>query len=184
MKLFLKKNGKFLLFIAILWIIPIFLLGNVSIEGHSMEPTLKNGEKIIISKIFTIKRYDIIVSKEPDQNVYMIKRVIGMPGDTVIFQDDTLIVNGKIQNEDYLNDFKKKFNTDRMKQEFSYNSTYQKIAQQSKNFTRDFETQVPSDKYLVLGDNRLISKDSRFFGFVDKDLVKGKLIFKYWPLLD
>ena len=71
---------------------------------------------------------------------------------------------------------------DKLNKEYSYNEAFQAQAENSEQFTSDFEYVVPKGKYLVLGDNRLISKDSRIFGLVDKDMVQGKVVFRYWPL--
>ena len=78
--------------------------------------------------------------------------------------------------------FKKEFSEDKLQGEYAYSSGFQAQAESSSTFTSDFEYTVPKGKYLVLGDNRLISKDSRMFGLVDKDMIQGKVVFRYWPL--
>ena len=77
---------------------------------------------------------------------------------------------------------KKEFSKDKLQGEYAYSSGFQAQAESASTFTSDFEYTVPKGKYLVLGDNRLISKDSRMFGLVDKDMIQGKVVFRYWPL--
>lgn len=82
----------------------------VQVSGHSMDPTLKTNEKLFAVKHIPIDRFDIVVAKEKtdDKNIFIIKRVIGLPGDTVEYKKDQLYVNGKKMNEPYLNSFKEK----------------------------------------------------------------------------
>ncbi|MDN6711489.1 MAG: signal peptidase I, partial [Tetragenococcus halophilus] len=68
--------------------------------------------------------------------------------------------------------------------EYSYNPAFQDIAAGAASFTSDFVYKVPKGQYFVLGDNRLISKDSRAFGFVNRSLIEGEVVFRYWPLDD
>ena len=112
----------------------------------------------------------------------IVKRIIGMPGDTVKMENDQLTINGKKYDEPYLDKFKKEFSEDKLQGEYAYSSGFQAQAESASTFTSDFEYTVPKGKYLVLGDNRLISKDSRMFGLVDKDMIQGKVVFRYWPL--
>ena len=91
-------------------------------------------------------------------------------------------INGKKYDEPYLDKFKKEFSKDKLQGEYAYSSGFQAQAESASTFTSDFEYTVPKGKYLVLGDNRLISKDSRMFGLVDKDMIQGKVVFRYWPL--
>ena len=65
---------------------------------------------------------------------------------------------------------------------YEYNPDFQAIAENATNFTDDFTFTVPEDEYFVLGDNRLVSKDSRYFGFVKDSYVQGKVIWRYWPI--
>ena len=142
----------------------------VSVDGDSMVPTLHDHDRLILNKVSTVDRFDVIVFDAPDDpGKQYIKRVIGLPGDTVEVQDDQLYINGKEYSENYLD-----------------SSLYQLEAWE--NYTEDFslsslvdKQQVPADSYFVMGDNRLNSKDSRSFGFVKKEQVIGTAEFRIWP---
>jgi signal peptidase I len=180
---FLKNWGILILVLAAILLARVYVFTPVTVNGHSMDPTLNDGQRLISSKISKYERFDIITTKEPeDESRMIVKRIIGMPGDTVKMENDQLIINGKKYDESYLDEFKKKFADDKLQSEYSYNTAFQTQAENSTEFTSDFEYTVPEGKYLVLGDNRLISKDSRIFGLVDEDLIQGKVVFRYWPL--
>lgn len=168
--------------ILVLAIIINFFIGNVKVVGHSMDPNLADNQRLFILKKSPIHRYDTVVSKEPGANINIVKRVIGLPGDTIEFQDDTLKINGKVQEEKYLNNYKSKFKNGTLEETYNYNYSYQNIAKQAFNFTNDFQVTVPKNSYFLLGDNRLISKDSRSFGPVPESFILGKVIFRFWPL--
>jgi signal peptidase I len=148
-----------------------------------MDPTLADGQRLIASKISSYDRFDIITCAEPEEeDVLIVKRIIGLPGDTVSMKNDVLTINGKTYSEDYLTEFKKMFADDKLQSEYSYDTGFQSMAEAATTFTSDFEYTVPAGQYLVLGDNRLISKDSRIFGFVDKSEITGKVLLRFWPL--
>ncbi|MDQ2047174.1 signal peptidase I [Enterococcus faecium] len=183
MKEFLKNWGILILVLAAILLARVYVFTPVTVNGHSMDPTLSDGQRLISSKISNYERMDIITTKEPgDEERMIVKRIIGMPGDTVKMENDQLTINGKKYDEPYLDEFKKEFSEDKLQGEYAYNSGFQAQAESSSTFTSDFEYTVPKGKYLVLGDNRLISKDSRMFGLVDKDMIQGKVVFRYWPL--
>ena len=182
MKEFLKNWGILILVLAAILLARVYVFTPVTVNGHSMDPTLSDGQRLISSKISNYERMDIITTKEPgDEERMIVKRIIGMPGDTVKMENDQLTINGK-KYEPYLDEFKKEFSEDKLQGEYAYSSGFQAQAESSSTFTSDFEYTVPKGKYLVLGDNRLISKDSRMFGLVDKDMIQGKVVFRYWPL--
>ena len=169
MKEFLKNWGILILVLAAILLARVYVFTPVTVNGHSMDPTLSDGQRLISSKISNYERM-------------IVKRIIGMPGDTVKMENDQLTINGKKYDEPYLDKFKKEFSKDKLQGEYAYSSGFQAQAESASTFTSDFEYTVPKGKYLVLGDNRLISKDSRMFGLVDKDMIQGKVVFRYWPL--
>lgn len=145
-----------------------FILSKDVVSGISMEQTFNNGDRLLTYRLGDIKRGDIVVLNAPDQpGTLYIKRVIGLPGDRVRSKNDVLYVNGKRIAEKYLT-------------KYNNNGNY---------FTRNFTLQsrlgvskVPKGHYFVLGDNRPVSKDSRYIGFIKKKAIIGKVKFRYWPL--
>jgi signal peptidase I len=147
-------------------IVILFLYQPVKVEGTSMMPSLQNDERIFINKfvyrfgISDIGRGDTVVFLYPgDPSKSYIKRVIGIPGDTVKIDDGTVIVNGQPLAEPY-------------------------VAQDYRDQNPMAEETVPADKYFVLGDHRSSSNDSRSWGLVPRQNIYGKAVFVYWPLED
>lgn len=145
-----------------------FFLGRpFTVSGASMYPTLHNGDRMVLSKVGDIHRFDVVILKAPDENVEYIKRVIGMPGDTVEMKSGVLYINGKKVDQPFINT--------------------EALAKQTV-FMDDFtlesltgELKVPEGKYFVLGDNRGVSKDSRMIGFINRSAIEGKAVFTIWP---
>lgn len=157
---------------AIVLICRHFIFSPVTVYGESMEPTLDDHEKVMISKVSDIKRFDIIVFHAPDEDAYYVKRVIGLPGDNIKVVNDTLYVNGKAYSEPYLKENKANIES-------------------GSKLTGDFtlkeltgKSTVPKGCLFVLGDNRRISKDSRNFKFIPSKSVVGKIELSYYPLKD
>ncbi len=156
----LSWGKAFIFAFLIAFVIRQFLFTPVVVSGHSMEPTFHDENKIIISKIQKIHRFDMIVFHAPDQTDDYIKRVIGLPGDTVVMQDDTLYINGERYEEAYVNNIN---------------------VLEGQNVTQDFTIEVPVGQLYVLGDNRGDSTDSRKFGCIDKKSVVGVVKFRIAP---
>ncbi|MCZ8536594.1 signal peptidase I [Paenisporosarcina quisquiliarum] len=159
--------------LLIIAIIRSFLITNYAVSGYSMEPTLRNSDKVLVSKISykigEIDRLDVLVFHS-DDNEDFVKRVIGIPGDLVMYKDDTLFINNKRVEEPYLQ---------------SYDAYRNPEDRLTENFTLETITgavRIPADSYFVLGDNRRQSLDSRYFQFVNKEDVVGKVVARYWPL--
>lgn len=96
----LKEWGLFIIFISIIILSRLYLWSPVKVDGHSMDPTLANGEYLLVLKHQSIDRFDIVVATETDNDgttKEIVKRVIGMPGDTIQYENDTLYINGKKQ---------------------------------------------------------------------------------------
>ncbi|EMF48469.1 MULTISPECIES: signal peptidase I [Streptococcus] len=189
MKNFIKEWGLFTLFMLVFGFSRIFIWQPVKVDGHSMDPTLSHGERLIVFNQAKIDRFDIVVAQETEDGVQkeIVKRVIGMPGDKIEYKNDTLYVNGKKTKESYLKKFIALFKKDRLQKTYSYNSLFQELARNSSAFTADsenratFSIDVPKGQYLLLGDDRIVSKDSREVGtFKAKNLI-GEVKFRFWP---
>jgi signal peptidase I len=156
-----------LLAASIFLVIYIFLFRPFQVSGDSMYPTFKNGEYILTNLIAIktngIQRGDVIVFKAPlEQEKDFIKRVIGLPGDTVMLKDSYVYVNNKKLDESaYLaSDVQ------------TYGASFMKEGQ---------PVLVPEDNYIVFGDNRPFSSDSREWGLLPTKDVIGKSMFVYFP---
>ncbi|WP_339102075.1 signal peptidase I [Candidatus Enterococcus clewellii] len=155
---------------AVLFLLRQFVFTPVVVKGHSMDPTLADGERVIAFKNTKIERFDIVTFPAPDEpNKNYIKRVIGLPGETIEYKNDVLYIDGKETDEPYLDEFKAAL-TDGGP--LTYNFSLEEIGAQK----------VPEGEYFVLGDNRRNSKDGRMIGFVNEDKILGDVKFVLWPL--
>lgn len=175
----IKKEGiewikAFGIGIIIFLFIRIFFFSNYVVEGVSMEPTLENGNKLIVNKmsyqIGELNRFDVIVFHHNEEEDF-VKRIIGLPGDKIEYRNDELYINGEKINEPYLETYRKDLSGDKLTGDFTL-----------KELT-GVET-VPEGKLFVLGDNRLKSWDGRQFGFISADQVVGKVNLRYWPIAE
>jgi signal peptidase I len=155
-------------------IIRYFLFAPILVDGLSMMPTLKDQDRMVVNKIaYKIgepERFDIVVFHATEEKDY-IKRVIGLPGDTIEYKDDTLYVNGTAYEEPYLDDYKKQVIDGPLTEPF----TLEEITG---------EATVPEGEVFVMGDNRRYSKDSRHIGTVKISEILGKTSLVYWPIED
>ncbi len=144
-----------------------FLFTSYEVRGDSMVPSVHHGERLIVSKwsyLFSEpKRFDLIVFKANEDEDY-IKRVIGLPGDRIRFEDDVLYINGEPVDEPFLTDVKSLAPYERYTEDFAVSEP------------------VPEDHVFVLGDNRPRSLDSRKLGFIPQGDIVGKVHIRVWPL--
>lgn len=150
-----------LLMAVILYFLIDVVVGRVRVENISMEPTLQEGQFILVNKMAyrlgDFQRGDVVIfhyPRSPEEDY--IKRVIGLPGDTVKVENGQVQVNGQVLDEPYI------------ASPPTYNSTWA----------------VPEGQIFVLGDNRNRSSDSHSWGFVPVGMVVGKALVVYWPLDD
>jgi signal peptidase I len=150
--------------IVIAAVVIVFLYQPVKVEGTSMMPSLVDQERIFVNKfiyrlgIGEIERGDLVVFWYPgDQSKSYIKRVIGVPGDTVAIDNGTVIVNGKPLSEDY-------------------------VPAEYRDASNMPPQTIEAENYFVLGDHRNSSNDSRSWGLVPRKCIYGKAVFVYWPL--
>ncbi len=154
--------------IVIAFVCREYVFSPVVVKGASMIPTYENKDVIIVSKISNIDRFDHVVFKAPYEDEYYIKRVIGLPGDTVEMKEDVLIVNGVEYEEPYVN---RKTETP-MQQRITENFTLEELTGENK---------VPEGFIFVLGDNRLKSADSRHYGLIPIDSILGESKLRIFP---
>lgn len=146
-----------------------FIFTPITVFGESMSPTFHDADRVVVSKTSKIQRFDVIVFDAPDiEGKQYIKRVIGLPGDSIKMEDDVLYINGEVFSEEYLIKNKEKTLLHNLTGNFSLEDS-------------TGETEVPNDMLFVMGDNRLDSKDSRMFGFVPYDSVIGEVKLRFYP---
>lgn len=158
---FIKDTSKYIIVIIVVLFVFAFVLGLQQVVGPSMQPNLKEGDILLVNKLvyrFTsIKRFDVVVLSQKDK--YMIKRIIGIPGDSVEYKNNTLYINGIAYEEKFID----------------------KNNSKTEDFVLEYKF-IPDNMYFVLGDNRENSEDSRDFGLIPKDYIIGKSWVQIWPI--
>lgn len=158
LKVILKEIIQIVVLSGFFFILIDTFIGRMRVENISMLPTLVEGEFIMVDKFAYrsdhFERGDIIVFHAPNEpGTDYIKRLIGVPGDTIVAKDSHISVNGVVLTEPYL------------AEPVEYTGTWT----------------VPSNSLFVLGDNRNLSSDSHEWGFILKESVVGKALMIYWP---
>ena len=149
----IKEVIPYVVIVVVVVLIRTFIITPVRVDGDSMKNTLKNGDILLLYKLSSINRFDIIVLDEEKDNEKIIKRVIGMPGETIAIKKGKIYINDKVIDDEYA---------------YGETSDYNKVT-------------LRDDEYFILGDNRLISKDSRYFGPIKDNEIKGKIVFRLFP---
>lgn len=156
--------------IAFIIVAPIryFLFQPFIVSGLSMAPSFASGDYLIVDEISyrfsEPQRGDIVVFKlkNKDYNEYLIKRIIGLPGETVVIKDGKVIIKNEENKDGYI-----------LKENY---------LPEERLTNGELEESVPLNSYFVLGDNRGVSYDSRLFGFIEKDKLTGKVLFRGLPI--
>lgn len=149
----IKEIIPYIVIVLVVVLIRTFIITPVRVDGDSMKNTLKNGDILLLYKLGSINRLDIIVLDEEKDNEKIIKRVIGLPGETVAIKKGKIYINDKVIDDEYA---------------YGETSDFDKVT-------------LEDDEYFILGDNRLISKDSRYFGPIKESEIKGKIVFRLFP---
>ncbi|HEY5110148.1 MAG TPA: signal peptidase I [Acidimicrobiales bacterium] len=154
-----------------------YVVQSFYIPSPSMVPTLNVGDRIMVNKLsydlHGVHRGDIVVFKRPplEQQDFpdLVKRVIGLPGESVSTQNGHVYINGKLLPEPWL---------------AAGSSSYTGAlpGDQHPQFNMPGPVKVPAGEYFVMGDNRTDSEDSRFFGPIQKSLIVGRAVAVVWPL--
>lgn len=157
----LSWGKDILIAIVIALLIRQFVLAHTVIPSGSMIPTIQINDHVIVNKLsyyFTEpKRGDIVVFHE---DIDLIKRVIGLPGEVIDLKDGKVFIDGKPLEEDYF---------------------YEPMDTNIKGIL-DYPFKIPEHSYFVMGDNRNVSQDSRYIGPISKDKIFAKAGLRIWPL--
>lgn len=156
----LNATLPYVIIVIVVALIRTFIITPVQVEGMSMYSTLDDKEILLLKKYDkSYDRFDVVVFNY--NGTKLIKRVIGLPGDTVAYKDNKLYINGKYIKEDFLKNNQE-----------TYDFSLEELG---------YET-VPEGYYFVMGDNRTNSTDSRIIGFVSNDDIEGTTNFAIFPL--
>lgn len=176
-----------------LTLLSIYQLNKV--DGHSMDPTLSDKSYLIVNKYAKLNRFDVVVAKELDSEgkpYSVVKRIIGMPGDVIEYKNDVLYVNGTETDEPHIKQYLDAWKENRLDKEYSYDSDLQAKSLLSLGFTTQdkdlitkelnsdpsvFKVEVPLTGYFLIGDNRIVSRDSREVGAFPRENIVGKVIW-------
>ena len=156
----IKEIIPYLIIILVVVLIRTFIITPIRVDGMSMYSTLNDGDILFLEKYDkNFKRYDIVVFKNGKDR--LIKRVIGLPGDQIEYNNNKLYINGNYEEEKFLTNNQKTF-------DFNIKDIGYK--------------RIPKGYYFVLGDNRTNSTDSRILGLIKQDRIQGKANFTVLPL--
>ncbi|WNV58099.1 signal peptidase I [Oscillospiraceae bacterium NTUH-002-81] len=152
----LRQGKELAVFIILMFVVFRFIIGVSLVNGSSMNPSLKNGDVVVYTRIVpNYESGDIVCIRMPSGEYY-IKRVIGLAGDTVEIRDGSVYVNSTVREENYAQG---------------------RTETQGDSIKYPYE--VKADRVFVLGDNREESMDSRTFGAVAKSQIRGKVLFSF-----
>lgn len=167
--------------LLIAFLIKTFLFQAFYIPSESMTPTLQVGDRVLVNKLsyklHDVNRGDVVVFEAPEDESTpgvkdLVKRVVGLPGETVELRDGQVFVDEKLLSEPYLADGE------------ATTPNPQDFAGKCVPPVSDTECTVPADSYLVFGDNRNESKDGRVFGPIKESDIVGRVFVRIWPLGD
>ena len=159
----------FVIVFIVVVLVQQFILAVVKVNGSSMYPTLHHMDSVLLWKLgYEPERFDVVVFEQVE-DLYYVKRVIGLPGETVAYENDTLWIDGEAVSEPFLETSSVE---ERETTEFELTDICQ------------FERcdVIPDGYYLVLGDHRSNSEDSRHIGLIPESKILGKAMFINWPL--
>ena len=150
MKKILKDLVPYIVILVVVVLIRTFIVTPIIVDGDSMSPTLTDDEMMLLNKLGSIERNDIVVIN--NEEGYIIKRVIALPGESIECRDGVIYINDEKYNDNF--------------------------ASKTDDFVKQF---LNDDEYFVMGDNRLVSMDSRVFGAVTKEEILGTTNFVIYP---
>lgn len=159
----------FVICLVVVYVITTFLFKPIRVEGDSMYPILEDTElgitNVFSAKFLDIDRGDVVIIYSQENDEYWVKRIVGLPNETIFCKNDQIYIDEKVLEEDYLdNDYVNSFRDN------------------GQSFTQDFkEVKLGKDDYFLMGDNRIVSHDSRARGPFHRDEIVGKDALIIYP---
>lgn len=135
-----------------------------------MAPTLMSNDRVLVSTVSEINRFDIVVFNDPT-NTTVVKRVIGLPGESIRYKDEQLYINDEPIEEPFL----KQEEIEEFQGVWTSNFTL------PDNEESEMPSTIPENHYFLMGDNRRFSFDSRFYGSIDEENIIGEVKMVYYP---
>ena len=158
--------------LLVVLLIQRFIFMAVEVQGSSMAPTFSDGQRVIVWQLFYVpEAFDVIVLEHTDGN-HHIKRVLGTPGDRVDYIDGEMFVNDELIDEPYI-----------MPEPSMNGFVLEGLCQLGSYQFTDCSV-IPEEYFLVLGDNRNRSGDSREYGLIHQSQIMGRVVLRFWPLND
>jgi signal peptidase I len=155
-KKFIYEIKDYIIILLVVILVRSFIITPARVNGASMDKTLEDGQIVLLNKIDLIinnpKRFQIVVIKNDTDHDRIIKRIIALPNETIKYSNNKLYINDKVVEEKY-----------------------------EHGYTDDFEYTTKENEYFVLGDNREVSKDSRYFGAFNKKDIIGSVKIRLYP---
>ena len=149
---FIRSLIPYIIIIVVVVFIRTFIITPVKVNGTSMYPTLEGDEIMLLNKLGAIDRFDIVLKLDGEQN-NLIKRIIGLPGETVEIKNNEIYINDELLDDPY-----------------------------GTGITYNIDpVTLGEDEYFILGDNRIVSLDSRVFGKIHRSEIKGTTNFIMYP---
>lgn len=150
---FIRSLIPYIIIIVVVVFIRTFIITPVKVNGTSMYPTLEGDEIMLLNKLGSIDRFDIVVLKLDGEQNNLIKRIIGLPGETVEIKNNEIYINDELLDDPY-----------------------------GTGITYNIDpVTLGKDEYFILGDNRIVSLDSRVFGKIHRSEIKGTTNFIMYP---
>ena len=155
-----------IIFVVVVTVLFDLVIPRSLVDGQSMEPTFQHEDRLVISRVnYLVDKphhgdvvvFNAVVPHDADRGIMLIKRIIGIPGDTIQIRDQQVWLNNDLLSEPYI------------------------LEACSINKCQDGLWQLDAGEYFVMGDNRNHSNDSRSFDAVPYDHIVGQVIFRYWP---
>ncbi|MGX7243854.1 signal peptidase I [Enterococcus quebecensis] len=166
-QIFLEFGASLVLLGVLLYFISFFVFSISKVEGYSMTPSLNNGEWVFVSKVSQVKRFKLVLYRDAESKELAIRRVIGLPGEQIYYENDVLYVND--------NEVFERFIVEPIGRAKNHSTKY----------TEDWHPEIPvipKGKYLILGDNRPYAMDSRSYGYIDEKEIEGIVEMRLLPI--